>query len=98
MNFEGEWNGTWESEDNWYEGTFSASVIQVNNLLSGTISVPEIGMVDAALQGKVSGNVVYFGDINKIIQFVGLLGNETATGEYSYMSSTDDGSWMAERE
>jgi len=98
LNFEGEWNGTWESEDYSYEGIFSANVTQVNSLLSGTISVPEIGMYDAALEGIISGNVVYFGDIDEIIQFVGILENNTATGTYSYMSSTDEGSWIAERD
>lgn len=95
VDFSGTWNGAWESEENYIEGTFTANVSQSNGELSGTISVPEIGMENATLTGMVNGNVVFFGDVDGKIKFVGRLNDQVASGEYSYMALTDEGSWSA---
>ncbi len=96
--FSGDWQGTWQSEEYQYNGTFSVSVIQHNKLLSGTIDVPEIGLLNADLTGQVSGNVVFFGDIEGNIKFVGLLNNNTGAGDYAYPGYQDDGSWTGTKQ
>jgi hypothetical protein len=96
--FEGEWHGTWESDEYYMQGTFSATVSQQDTVLSGTIAVPDIGMSGAILTGLICGNVVYFGDVDETIKFVGILDGDNTTGSYSYLSLTDEGSWVAVRE
>lgn len=95
IDFSGNWNGLWESEENNIEGGFSANISQDGNNLGGTISVPEIGLENAALSGMVHGNVVYFGDVGGVIKFVGVLKDEQASGGYSYNSLSDEGEWTA---
>ena len=96
-NFGGEWNGTWESEENSVNGTFSANVTQTDTTLTGTIDVPFVGITNASLKGFVSGNIVYFGDIENKIKFIGTVNGNSGTGTYSYMSLSDEGSWQAAR-
>ena len=98
VDFTGNWQGTWESEEYNLDGTFSVQVTQSGSTLSGTIDVPEIGLDNAALKGQVNGNVVFFGDVGDIIKFVGLLNGTTATGAYVYPSYSDDGEWTATKQ
>ena len=97
MDFSGDWNGFWDSEEYGMGGTFSANVSQDGNSLNGTISVSEIGMENVALAGMVHGNVVYFGDVEGVIKFAGTIDEDHATGAYSYNSLSDEGSWSAFR-
>ena len=97
-NFEGNWTGAWVSKENSINGTFLANVTQSDTLLTGTIDVPFIGLTNAGLKGFVSGNVVYFGDIENKIKFIGTVNGSTGTGAYSYMSLTDEGSWTGTRQ
>ncbi len=96
-NFEGEWNGSWDSEENSVDGIFSANVTQTGTTLSGTIDVPYLGLTNANLKGLVNGNVVFFGDVDDKIKFVGTLNEDSGEGTYSYMSLNDEGSWQATR-
>jgi hypothetical protein len=98
IDFSGKWNGVWASEENYIDGTFEAKISQNGNILSGTISVPEIGMSGAVLSGKVNGKVVYFGDVDGVIKFVGIYDGKQATGDYCYNSLSDDGSWTASQD
>ncbi len=95
IDFSGNWNGLWESEENNIEGGFSANISQNGNSLGGTISVSGIGMENATLSGMVHGNVVYFGDVGGVIKFVGILKDGLASGGYSYNSLSDEGTWTA---
>ncbi|MDF1549802.1 MAG: hypothetical protein P1P88_18385 [Bacteroidales bacterium] len=97
-NFAGDWQGTWQSEEGSYSGTFSVTVIQNDKTLSGKINVPEIGLSNADLTGEVSGNVVFFGDIEGTIKFVGILDNNSGSGDYAYPDYYDDGSWTATKQ
>ena len=97
-NFAGEWTGKWESEENPADGTFSANVTQNDTILSGNIDVPFLDISNASLKGFVSGNVVYFGDIDEKIKFVGILNGNTGEGTYSYMSLSDEGSWTGTKQ
>ncbi len=96
--FSGSWEGSWQSEEASYSGTFSVSVVQEGETLSGTINVPEIGMSNADLTGQVSGNVVFFGDVAGIIKFVGTLINNQGSGDYAYPTMPDEGSWTATKQ
>ncbi len=96
--FSGEWEGTWKSEENSADGTFSANVTQNDTILSGTIDVPFLDISNASLKGFVSGNVVFFGDIEEKIKFVGIMNENTGEGTYSYMSLSDEGSWTGTKQ
>ncbi len=96
VDFTGQWEGTWTSDEYNIEGSFSANVNQEGTTLGGIISVPEIRMSGAVLKGFVHGNVVYFGDVDDKIKFVGLL-QADASGAYSYNSLSDEGYWTAVR-
>ncbi len=98
VNFEGKWTGTWTNKDNSISGTFSANVTQTDTLLTGTIDVPLINLTNEDLKGFVSGNVVYFGDINNKIKFIGTINEDSGIGTYSYMSLSDEGSWTGTRQ
>lgn len=93
--FGGTWNGEWQSEEYGMSGSFCASVIQEDSILTGTISIPEIGMENASLKGNVYGNIVFFGDVDDEIQFVGLVDSKDAQGLYAYESLGDEGKWEA---
>lgn len=96
--FSGEWEGTWISEENPVDGTFSANVTQNDTILSGTVDVPFLGISNASLKGFVSGNVVFFGDIEDKIKFVGIINENAGEGSYSYMSLSDEGSWTGTKQ
>ena len=97
-NFEGVWNGTWNSEENPVDGTFSANVTQTGTVLSGIINVPYLGLSNASLKGLVNGNVVFFGDVDDKIKFVGIVNGDAGEGTYCYMSLSDEGSWTGTRQ
>jgi len=97
-NFAGDWQGTWQSGESSYNGTFSVSITQNDKTLSGKINVPEIGLSNADLTGLVSGNVVFFGDIEGSIKFVGTLNNNSGSGNYAYPGYYDEGSWNATKQ
>lgn len=96
--FSGNWQGTWQSEESSYSGTFSVNAVQNDNLLSGSINVPEIGLSNADLTGQVSGNIVFFGDIAGTIKFVGRLNNNTGAGDFAYPDFQEEGSWTGTRQ
>ena len=95
--YSGTWMGTWVSEEYGLSGSFTVNVTQSGHTLSGTISVPEISMSGAVLQGEVHGNVVYFGDINGTIKFAGTIDNNSSSGSYTYPAYYDEGTWEAIR-
>lgn len=95
--YSGTWMGNWFSEEYGLNGSFTVNVNQTGHTLSGTISVPEISMSGAVLQGEVHGNVVYFGDINGIIKFAGTIDNNFSSGTYTYPVYGDEGTWTADR-
>ncbi len=97
INFSGEWNGSWASEEYGLDGTFSVDVTQTGHMLSGTIDVPEIDMYNAELEGEVHGHIVYFGDIDGIIKFAGTVEDDVASGNYIYPYFGDEGTWIATR-
>jgi hypothetical protein len=94
--YSGVWTGTWISEeyDN-TEGTFTVNVIQSGNVLSGSISVPEIQLLNADLEGEIHGHIVCFGDVDGVIKFAGSINNNTSSGNYIYPYFEDEGSWTA---
>ena len=96
--YSGIWMGNWVSEEYYLSGTFSVNVTQSGHTLSGTISVPQISMSNAVLQGEVHGNIVYFGDIDGIIKFAGTIDNNTSSGTYTYPVYYDEGTWTAIRQ
>lgn len=94
----GDWTGTYSSQVYSLTDTFSASIVDNAGELTGTISVPYIGMTDAELTGTVVGRVITFGDINGLITFSGVLTHGgTATGSYVYDTLDDEGNWSADR-
>jgi hypothetical protein len=97
----GTWQGTWQSTVYSLSDTFSATITQNGNTLSGTISVPYIGMMNAQLTGTYTQNNITFGDINHIITFTGSVANDqnalTASGTYTYPSVSDHGNWQGSR-
>lgn len=95
--YSGNWTGTWDSEEYGLSGSFTVNATQSGHTLSGTISVPEISMSGAVLQGEVHGNVVYFGDINGTIKFAGTIDNNSSSGSYTYPAYYDEGTWEAIR-
>jgi hypothetical protein len=95
--FEGNWEGTWESNENSVSGTFSANIVQFGSDLSGTIDIPFLNMTNASLTGKVNGNIVFFGDIDGNIKFIGQVDGIEGTGNYRYSPLSDEGSWHAIR-
>ena len=99
MDVTGEWKGTWESVSTGLKGQFTSAVVQQGGSLTGTITVPEIGLNKAQLKGSVTGNTIAFGDINDQITFVGVLGEDTvsASGTYYYPALGDYGSWTADK-
>ena len=95
---EGEWTGIWESDDGYTEGGFSVNINQTNTNLSGTISVPVMGMDNAELEGTFSGNSILFGDIEDEIVFYGVAESETSlVGCYKLTSFNEEGTWSAEK-
>lgn len=93
----GSWSGTFESRVYGISDTFEAVIADDNGVLSGTISVPYIGMTNAGLTGIVEGSAITFGDIDNQITFTGTI-SETgaASGTYVYLS-VDNGNWEATR-
>jgi hypothetical protein len=98
IDVEGTWQGTWQSHAYGLSGTFSTNITQQNSALSGTISVPEIGMSGATLKGSVNGNIITFGDIDDKITFTGTVAGESAaSGTYVYPSLSDNGVWQGNK-
>jgi hypothetical protein len=94
----GDWTGTYSSQEYSLTGTFSASIVDNAGELTGTISVPYIGITDTELTGTVVGSVITFGDISGLITFSGILTEGgTATGSYVYDTLDDEGNWNADR-
>lgn len=97
----GEWNGTWVSlvfSALNVKGTFKATVVQNNTVLTGSINVPEIGMSNAQLKGTVDSTNITFGDIDGKIVFTGKVsGNSAASGSYTYASLGDNGTWSGNK-
>ncbi len=91
----GKWEGAWNSSGGSYNGTFSTTLTQDGSTLSGSISVPEIGMSGANVKGIVSGKNVAFGDIDNRIQFSGTIGSDTSkmSGEFYYAGYDVSGTW-----
>ena len=95
----GTWNGNYASDNYGISGTFSATIVDTNGQLTGTISVPFISMVDAELVGTVDGNAITFGDIDNRITFTGVVkASGTASGTYEYDALGDEGTWTAHRQ
>ncbi len=96
-NVTGIWRGTWESDENSYDGVFTANITQNNSVLTGTIDVPYIGLDGAELTGTVNGSAFTFGDIDGEIVFTGIIGTDTlkASGNYKYDAMNDEGTWQA---
>ncbi len=97
VNFTGIWKGTWSSNENDITGDFIADITQTDNSLTGTIDVLDIGLVGAELTGSVAGSFFTFGDIDKMIEFTGIIGTDTmkASGNYKYDAMADNGTWQA---
>lgn len=94
----GSWSGTFHSEEYGISGGFSVEIIDTDGILTGTISVPYIDMVNAQLQGEVDGSAITFGDIEGRITFSGILSNSNAAeGSYVYNDMDDEGAWTANR-
>jgi hypothetical protein len=93
--FEGTWQGGWQSEDSDRNGKLYASVIQNDTLLSGSITIHEIMMVNTPLKGKAHGNIVFFGDVDDQIRFVGYVEGVKAKGRYYHDFWEDEGVWEA---
>jgi hypothetical protein len=95
----GAWNGDFtSSEYSGVSGSFAANIVDTDGQLTGTISVPYIGMSNADLVGTVDGSVITFGDIDNRITFTGVVkADGTAMGSYVYDFLDDEGSWTAAR-
>jgi hypothetical protein len=95
----GTWNGSFAStEYSGVSGTFAATIVDTAGQLTGTISVPYIGMDNAELVGTVDGSVITFGDIDNRITFTGAITTAgAASGSYEYDFLGDEGSWTANR-
>ena len=94
----GKWEGTWESSAHNMNDVFNVNIIQQDSILTGSIDIPDIGLFDAALKGLVVGNLISFGDIDKSINFTGIVVHDSiANGIYSYPAQHDNGSWKAVR-
>lgn len=95
----GKWDGDWQSSTLGLSGPFSADITQQGSTLSGSITISDIGINNAELQGTVAGNTIVFGDINSQITFVGVLEEDSvsASGTYYYSSIGDYGIWQAEK-
>ncbi len=97
----GDWAGQYASHENVINDTFSASITDDNGVLSGTLTVPMIGLSDAPLTGTVEANIISFGDIDGLITFVGVVtnGGVDAYGSYIYANGFEDkGTWQASRQ
>lgn len=95
----GIWDGSYTSDNYGISDTFSATVVDTDGQLTGTISVPFINMVDAELVGTVDGNTITFGDIDNRITFTGVMtGASTAMGSYDFSALGDEGTWTAYRQ
>ena len=95
-NIDGEWEGIWESEDEYSTGSFTVDIIQSDTNLSGSINIPEIDIFDADLKGSFSGNSILFGDVNNEILFYGIVESDTSlTGGYTHDYLNDQGTWRA---
>ncbi len=93
---EGQWAGEWESDNSYSSGPFTVNIYQTNKNLSGTISVPLLGLYNADLTGTFSGNSIVFGDIDNDIIFYGVADSDsTLTGCYKYSYFDEDGMWQA---
>ncbi|HET6451262.1 MAG TPA: hypothetical protein VFI08_08120, partial [Spirochaetia bacterium] len=91
----GAWSGTYAAAGS-SGHTFTAQVVQNGTSLSGTISIPLIGMSGAALSGAVDGDSIQFGDIARTISFSGTAqADDTASGTYSisYGGAALSGAW-----
>lgn len=95
----GDWEGTYDSLEDAGSGSFSASIVDTDGVLSGTLDVPDIAMSDAELTGTVVGNVITFGDVDGLILFVGVIADDgsDAEGSYLYDDGYDEGTWEASR-
>ncbi|MBN1182677.1 MAG: hypothetical protein JXB49_10345 [Bacteroidales bacterium] len=94
-NFSGMWYGTWTSNTAGVSGTFAAHFVQDASNLTGTIDVPEIGLSNAPLSGKICGNEISFGDIDGTISFSGAMDTDsTVSGTYKYPELGDKGVWQ----
>jgi hypothetical protein len=92
----GTWEGTWSSTSYGISGSFTAKITQTGTNLSGTIDVPDVGIIDTELKGTASGESMIFGDINDRITFTGTRsGSNNASGTYTYPGMSDSGSWQA---
>jgi hypothetical protein len=91
---DGTWKGTAKSS---YLGniSFTATITNTNNVLSGTITIPAIYINNESLKGTLNGSSITFGDISGYITFTGTINSSSASGTYDYMSSTDTGTWTA---
>jgi hypothetical protein len=96
----GTWNGNFSSSNHsGTSGTFTATIVDTNGQLTGTISVPFISMVDAQLVGTVTGTAIAFGDIDSRIIFTGTVtSGGSAQGTYDYSAMGDIGTWTADRQ
>ena len=95
----GSWSGNFTStEYSGVSGSFTADIVDTDGQLTGTISVPYIGMDNAELVGTVDGSVITFGDIDHRITFSGAVtAAGAASGTYNYDFLGDEGSWTANR-
>jgi photosystem II stability/assembly factor-like uncharacterized protein len=95
VNVSGAWEGTWQSNQG-ASGTFSVDLTQQGTTLSGSISVPDVGLSNAALKGTIDGTTIVFGDINDTITFTGTITDDSsASGTYNNPVLDDDGTWQA---
>lgn len=92
------YTGTWEgiSRSSVYVGVSSSwttNIVQEGDALTGSITIVDLGMVNAKLTGKVSGNSVSFGDIAKRISFIGTVNADfnTFNGHYAIHEINDNG-------
>lgn len=90
----GQWSGLYAEGGS--TSSFTAQVTQTGGSITGTISIPLIGLSDTPLTGSVNGYAIQFGDIARTISFSGTAQpDDTAAGTYSIASngSSYAGTW-----
>lgn len=98
-NVEGDWTGEWVTDDGYSDGTFSVSIIQSDDSLSGSISVPVLGLVNAELSGTFTGNSILFGDVENAGLFYGVAESETSLiGCFTLSYFDEEGTWNATKD
>ena len=95
--------GTWAgiARSSVYNSTssFTAHLIQEGSTLRGSVTIPDLDMVNANLTGNVSGDALTFGDIGGRIVFTGIVSADgnTASGPYTNDELDDYGTWQITR-